>query len=276
MFPQICSYLTDVTCRLGWQLFQLLGIACLLAFLLQWSGNRLRSCGFSFMGKWYWYFVAPGVACHEAGHAIGCLVTGTRLVKMVPFKPEEDGTLGFVAHERRSGVLGGWANFLIATGPLWLGGLAIAMLSVLFAGDIPIASYGAYFAADAIPGVAGYVCGLAEAVVDAFLLLLDADSLGWRFILWLYLSFCIASEIGLSKVDALHMKQGFLHLLLLLALLNLVPFIGCGVTKCIYCILPYIFILHAMMLFSLAINLTMLGVVLALRYLVRRIMSRHH
>lgn len=264
------SYLAGVASRFGWQLFQLFGMTCLLAFLLQWSGGRLRSCGFSMFGKLYWYFVAPGVACHETGHALGCLITGTRLVKMVPFKPEEDGTLGFVAHERRKGVWGGWANLVISTGPLWFGGIAIATLSALFSGYVPIASYSEYFAGAGAPGVWTYGLGLVRSVCDAFLTLMETGRWGWQFALWLYLSFCVASEIGLSKVDAMHMKSGFAWLLLLLALLNLIPPIGRGVSACVMLILPYIFVLHVMMLFAFTVNVAMLGVMLLLCRLRRR------
>lgn len=259
------TYLGGVASRFCWQLFQLLGIACLLALLLQWSGRRLRKCGLALIGKWYWYFVSPGVICHEAGHAVGCFITGTRLQKMIPFKPEEDGTLGYVLHEQRKGVLGGWANFVIATGPLWFGGMAIVLLSALFSGGIPIASYGACFADGQAPGVAAYVRSLIASVIDAFLLLVHAERFGWRFVLWLYLSFSIASEIGLSKEDVMHMKNGFVHLLILLLLLNLIPFVGQALLRLVSILLPAIFILHAMMLFSLTVNCVMLGALLLLR-----------
>ena len=222
------------------------------------------------IGKWYWYFVSPGVICHEAGHAVGCFITGTRLHKMVPFKPEEDGTLGYVLHEQRKGILGGWANFVIATGPLWFGGMAIVLLAILFSGSIPIAPYGAYFADGSTPGVVAYACGLFESVLDAFSSLANAGRWGWRFVLWLYLSFSIASEIGLSKVDMMHMKNGFVHLLILFLLLNLIPFTGQALSRLISLLLPYLFILHAMMLFSLAVNCVMLGVLLLLRRLIAR------
>ena len=251
----ISLYLIGVVCRFGWQLFQLFGVTCLLAFLLQWSGRRIRSFGFSIFGKRYWYLVAPGVACHEAGHALGCLLTGTKLVKMVPFSPEEDGTLGFVSHERRKGVLGGWANFIIATGPLWFGGIVIALLTSIFSGHVHIASYKEYFSDGFIPDVMTYGIGMTKAAVNAFATVVGGAYLDWQFALWLYLSFCIASEIGLSKVDILHMKQGFGWLLCLFLLLNAVPVVGRGVSALIYVLLPWIFRLHVLMLFSLIVNL---------------------
>ena len=251
----ISSYLIGVVCRLGWQLFQLFGVTCVLAFLLQWSGRRIRSFGFSIFGKRYWYLVAPGVACHEAGHALGCLLTGTKLVKMVPFCPEEDGTLGFVAHERRKGFFGGWANFIIATGPLWFGGIVIALLTSIFSSHVYMASYQEYFSDGFVPDVVTYGIGMIKAVVNAFSTVVGGACLDWQFALWLYMSFCIASEIGLSKVDILHMKQGFGWLLCLFLLLNVIPAIGRGVSALIYVLLPWIFRLQVLMLFSLIVNL---------------------
>lgn len=181
---------------------------------------------------------------------------------MIPFKPEEDGTLGYVLHERRKGILGGWANFVIATGPLWFGGMAIVLLSALFSGSIPIALYGAYFPDGSPPGAIAYMGGLVAAVLDAFPLLVQSGRWDWRFVLWLYLSFSIASEIGLSKEDVLHMKIGFVYLVMLLVILNLIPCVGQALSRLISLLLPSIFILHAMMLFSLAVNCAMLAVTL--------------
>lgn len=265
----ISSYLIGVVCRFGWQLFQLFGVTCLLAFLLQWSGRRIRSFGFSIFGKWYWYLVAPGVVCHEAGHALGCLLTGTKLVKMVPFSPEEDGTLGFVSHERRKGVLGGWANFVIATGPLWFGGIVIALLTSIFSGHVQVASYKGYFSDGFVPDVVTYGIGMAKAAVNACAAIAGGVYMDLLFALWLYLSFCIASEIGLSKVDILHMKHGLGWLLCLFLLLNVFPVVGQGVSALIYVLLPWIFRLHVLMLFSFAVNLILWGATLLIQRLVR-------
>ena len=129
--------------------------------------------------------------------------------------------------------------------------------------------YKEYFSDGFVPDVVTYGIGMAKAAVNAFATVLGGAYLDWQFALWLYLSFCIASEIGLNKVDILHMKQGFGWLLCLFLLLNVVPVVGCGVSALIYLLLPWIFRLHMLMLFSLVMNLVLWGASLLIQRLFR-------
>ena len=112
----------------------LLGVPFGFALLLQWIGGGIRKSGVSRLGMAYWYLVSPGVACHETGHALGCLFTFCRITKFVPFRLGEDGTLGYVQHESKSGWKGAVSNLVIATGPIWFGCIVIVALTRLFAG----------------------------------------------------------------------------------------------------------------------------------------------
>ena len=62
-------------------LFFLIGVPFGLALLLQWIGGGIRESGVSRLGKDDWYLVAPGVACNETGHAVGCLLAFCRITK---------------------------------------------------------------------------------------------------------------------------------------------------------------------------------------------------
>ncbi|MBP5786955.1 MAG: hypothetical protein J6Y19_03975, partial [Kiritimatiellae bacterium] len=79
----------------GWALF---GGVFVLAVALWFVSQRLRGYGSGWLGRTYYGLVAPGVACHETGHALGCLLTGTKIYEFVPFRPEGN-TLGYVSHE---------------------------------------------------------------------------------------------------------------------------------------------------------------------------------
>ena len=134
----------------------LLGVPFALALLLQWIGTGIRRSGVSRLGNAYWYIVSPGVACHETGHAIGCLLTFCRIAKFVPFKVGEDGTLGYVRHEVKRGWKGAVSNLVIATGPIWFGCIVIVALTKLCAGTVMVAHYSDYLSNETLPGLLDY------------------------------------------------------------------------------------------------------------------------
>ncbi len=74
-----------------------------LAVALWFVSQAIRGYGAGLLGRRYYYLVAPGVACHETGHALGCVLTGTKILEFVPFRPEGN-TLGYVNHEVRPGL----------------------------------------------------------------------------------------------------------------------------------------------------------------------------
>ena len=260
------QYVPGVIGRTWWQLFQLFAVPFALAVALQWVGGIIRRKGVGCLGDAYWYFVAPGVACHETGHAVGCLITGTRIKKFVPFTREDPDTLGYVVHESRTGLWGGVASFLIASGPVWFGCIAIATLTWLFGGVVHVANYRDYFASDTVPGVWEYSYGILSAVCGFATALFVDGTWGLGFAVWLYLAFCIASEIGLSGVDLQHMWRGGISIVVIFLLLNLIPRIGRCVSVGIFIILPYLFKFHVLMLSALVLNVVLM---LTMKVLVR-------
>ena len=119
------QYIVGVIGRTWWQLSQLFAVPIVLAMALQWVGGQIRRCGAGWLGDTYWYIVSPGVACHETGHAVGCLISGCKIHEFVPFTRRYDDKLGYVTHERKRGLWGGVASFIISSGPVWFGCLMI-------------------------------------------------------------------------------------------------------------------------------------------------------
>lgn len=254
----IVHYIAGVIGRTWWQLFQLFAMPFALAMALQLVGGRIRRRGAGWLGDVYWYIVAPGVACHETGHAVGCLVTGCKIYEFVPFTRKYDDKLGYVMHERKRGLWGGVASFIISSGPVWFGCLMIVLLTRCFGGEVRAARYGDFFASNAMPSVVEYVCGLARATSGLFITLFVDGTWGWGFALWFYLVFCIASEIGLSKVDIQHMWRGMAVIALAFLGLNLIPVVGKLVSVGMFVALPWFFKFHVLMLAALALNVTLL------------------
>ena len=126
------KYIAGVIWHTWWQVAELFAVPCVLAVALQWVGAKIRRNGVVWLGSAYWYLVAPGVACHETGHALGCLMTGTKIVHFEPFRPNGN-QLGCVIIERKDGnPLWRIAEFAIGFGPVWFGCLMIWSLTRLF------------------------------------------------------------------------------------------------------------------------------------------------
>lgn len=233
----------------------LLGVPLGLALLLQWIGGGIRKSGVSRLGNAYWYLVSPGVACHETGHALGCLLTFCRITKFVPFRIGEDGTLGYVQHEVKSGWKGAVSNLVIATGPIWFGCIVIVSLTWLFAGTSMVANYGDYFSNDALPGLLDYIWACFKSS-KSLLFSLGGDSFSswWLAALWFYLVFCVASEIGLSSVDIASMWRGLLCVVAVLLLSGMIPVMRAWYASGLHALLPRLFLVHSLMAFAVLID----------------------
>ena len=250
-------YLARVIGRTWWQLVQLFAVPFALAVALQWVGGKIRRNGVGWLGSAYWYLVAPGVACHETGHAVGCLLTGCKMLKFVPFTRNDDSRLGYVQYSRKPGLWGDIAAFIIASGPSWFGCMAIALLTRLFGGVVHVVRYNEFFANSAVPGIWEYSCGMMSAAFDLVSAVLCDGAWGWGFAVWLYLVFCIASEIGLSGVDLQHMWRGGVVIVLMFFILNLIPPVGRCVSAGIFVVMPWLFKCQVLMLAALVLNLAL-------------------
>lgn len=115
-----------------------------------------------------------------------------------------------------------------------------------------------YFAADELPGLTAYGAGLLSAAIAFLSDVLDMDMWGWGLAIWLYLSFCIASEIGLSSVDLKSMWRGAISILAALVVANCIPPLGRLISMAVYVVLPYLFKFHVIMAVALVANVILL------------------
>jgi hypothetical protein len=79
----------------------------------------------------FYLLVLPGVTLHEAAHYLACLLTGTRVLRFVPFWPQRSASgrvlLGYVRHERRSFPV----KALIGLAPILLNPLGVLLVTAL-------------------------------------------------------------------------------------------------------------------------------------------------
>ena len=79
----------------------------------------------------------------------------------------------------------------------------------------------------------------------------------WRStlnVLYLYLIFCIASEMGLSLEDLSGMWIGFACICALFLLLNVIPTVGMTVSGVVFRLCKRLFPIHVLMLFVLIVD----------------------
>lgn len=246
------------------QLLVVFGIPFGLSVALWFVSQGIRGRAAGRIGRVYYWIVAPGVICHETGHALGCLMTGTRIVKFVPFKPSSDGTLGYVSHELPDGgsFLGNVCQFVISTGPVWFGSAVIMALSCWFGGIGILPDFAAYFPENTPPLTIRYFSGLFSAVLDMGGNVVRLSN--WRtpwIALYLYAVFCVASEITLSGPDLKGMWKGAAVLVVVLFIVNLIPLAGEWVNRGIVWMKPHLFVVQVVLGFSLLLDLVFYGVV---------------
>jgi hypothetical protein len=79
----------------------------------------------------FYLLVLPGVTLHEAAHYLACLLTGTRVLRFVPFWPQRSARgrllLGYVLHERRPFPV----KAVIGLAPILLNPLGILLATAL-------------------------------------------------------------------------------------------------------------------------------------------------
>jgi hypothetical protein len=267
--PSIFGYLVSCLLLTVVELLQVFGGVFALSVAMWFVSQRLRGEGAGWLGDRYYRLVAPGVACHETGHALGCIVTGTRILEFVPFRPEGN-RLGYVSHEGRAGFFGQIAEFVIGTGPVWFGSAVILILARLLAGPDFLPSFDALMPYRGESGPA-YLRGVWS---GAEWMALTVFSPGrWTtplFPVFLYLMFCVASEITLSPVDIASAWRGFVSLAALLGLLNFVPFVSDALAAAVDSLRPALFVLHSILLFVLFVDAAFLAAVRLVRPVFRR------
>lgn len=250
------EYLFNTVLRALWSGTLLIGVPIIVAWLLQKIGDRIRTIGYS-CGRVYMYFVAIGIACHETGHAVGAWISGNKVLEFVPFAPFFPGrkgppnAIGWIRHT----CCGKVSDAIISTGPIWFGGGVIVLLTRFLIGNELHISFYDYFEPGELPGLISYLVACLRCVV---LLCCDlaggALFSGWKMLLWGYLVFCIASEMGMSSIDFKCARVGLCQILGSILLLLLLPFVGKWIATGAAFLLPKFFIVHVLMILAVFIN----------------------
>jgi hypothetical protein len=229
------------------------GLVFVLASLMWMVSQKRRRMGSGFWGRSYFYFVAPGVMFHELGHALGCVLTFTKVVEFAPFRMQGE-TLGYVRYVK-SGRFQAVREFIIATGPVWLGCAAIFALGFFMEGKGFLPIYSEVFSGGE-PGFVGYMTGMFSSALGMFTsLIFNWNWTSPAYWLLLYFVFCITSEITLSPPDLAGMWRGFFPIALFVILINLIPGFNVFAIKMSELLAPTVFLVHSILLFVLFVDI---------------------
>ncbi len=255
----LLHHLIQAVAQTGAQLLVVFGIVFAVAIVLWFVSQEIRRTVSSRVGMVYYYFVAPGVACHETGHALGCLLTRTKIIEFVPFHPSPDGTLGYVSYNSPRGIIGSMALFVISTGPVWFGSAVIIGLSCLMGGTGFLSDVQASFPGDVSPATVNY---FSSVFVAAYQMLKNAIIVWhWKSFwtaLYLYAVFCIASEITLSSPDLKSMWKGCASIAGIMFVANLFQFTARPLEAGIVWVKPYLFLVQVVLAFVLMVDVIFL------------------
>ena len=231
------------------------GIFLVLALLLDWIGSKLQNAARSLFGKGYDFVLLPGTMCRGAGEALGCLITGTQMSRSAFSVNGRD-----VEVDRKRLPVGTpmavVKRMVILGCPIFLGCCIILGVSLL-AGSTGILPDSSGVVVDGeLPGVLSYFTSMFMAAVG----MLGSMVFVWHWtspfcLLCLYLFFTIASRMTISHRELLGIMSGIIVFALLLFLLNLIPGIGTLMTKGAVLVAPYVFVLHAILLFAVLLNI---------------------
>jgi hypothetical protein len=193
------------------QIIWLWGVLFLIGFALHFvSKYRDRAFAASIGSKFELFFTGwIGTPVHEMGHAIFCVIFRHKITEAKFFSPSEDGTCGYIKHEYNpKSSYQKIGNFFIGTAPMLFGSVVIyALLGLLLPQSLPQELNGS----------------IAETGWEIFKNIFNSGNFGnWRFWVFIYLSFGIASCMKLSAPDFNGAISGFLTLLCLIFLVNLI------------------------------------------------------
>lgn len=242
---EIISYITKVISTTAFQLFLILGPILLIAFLMNFFSGAIERKLTRLLGiKLYLLlFGWLGTCVHESGHALFCLIFRHKINEIKFFKPDlETGTLGYVNHSYNpKSPYQNIGNFFIGIGPILLGAVVIYFATYLYLGDI-----------NSNEGNTGPI---SQAMTLAGHLFKPANLLDWKFYLFLYITLSVGGAINLSTPDIKGAGKGFVAIIFLLLLTNLVTLWMGNMVDSIYNICSDFFLIfYVVMIFSIILN----------------------
>lgn len=212
------EFILELLKALAIQIGGLFGIFFAFGFVLsklqEWTQqNYSRSVGWKGVLWTAWF----GTPFHEYGHVFFAKIFHHKIDEIALFRPNAlTGNLGHVNHSwNQKSFYQSVGNFFIGSAPMIFGSLMLTLLLYLL-----VPNHKEIFSALEItnPTFLNVLQGIKNSLFNLFAK--ENITSGW-FWLFMYLSFCLASHLAPSKPDRQGMWKGFILIIIVLVIINL-------------------------------------------------------
>jgi len=267
------SYLLDVLLVTYNQLFILFLPLLFLVVLLNFSAGFSARLSVRFWGRdlFLYGFAWLGCSVHELSHAFFALIFGHKINDVELFKPNNNGeSLGHVNHSyNKKSIYQKIGNFFIGISPLLAGGIVL-FFTVWFLFRIDVTRLSSLRITTHI--ITDFVllkqlaAGIWNSLLSCFAIVFTGSgAVWWKSVLLIYILYSTGSSMTLSKSDVGSALSGFLWLIVLFLVFNLLTlWIGNFVIVFLERIVGYISGFYFLLILALIANLLFLTVLVIL------------
>ena len=267
------TYLLNVFLSTFNQLFILFGPLLILVVLLNLSAIFTARLSVRFWGRnlFLYGFGWLGCSIHELSHAFFALIFGHKISEITLFDPNSNGeSLGHVSHSyNKRSIYQKTGNFFIGISPLLFGGIVL-FLCVLLLYRFDVTTLSTFRIS---PNVLTDLSLLKQIGLNIWNSLISFSSIvfvglaavWWKSALLVYILYSVGSSMTLSKSDVGSAISGFLWLIIIFLVFNLLTlWIGNFVIDFLGRIVGYISGFYFLLILSMIANLLFISVLFLL------------
>ena len=272
-FSKFLNYLLDVLQTTYSQLFILFGPLLILVVLLNLSAIFTARLSVRFWGRnlFLYGFGWLGCSVHELSHAFFALIFGHKISEVVLFEPNSNGeSLGHVSHSyNKNSIYQKTGNFFIGISPLLFGGIVL-FICVLLLYRFDVTALSTFRIS---PHVLTDFTLLKQIGLNIWnslisfssIVFVGSASVWWKSALLIYILYSTGSSMTLSKSDVGSAISGFLWLIIIFLVFNLITlWIGNFVIDFLGRIVGYISGFYFLLILSMIANLLFISVLFLL------------
>lgn len=280
---QFFNYLLNVLISTFNQLFILFGPLLVLVVLLNLSASFTAGMSVRFWGRnlFLYGFSWLGCSFHELSHAFFALIFGHKINEIALFEPNNNGeSLGHVSHSyNKRSFYQKTGNFFIGIGPLLAGGIVMFIIIILLF-KFNITKLSSFRITSHVFTDISLLQHIAISVWSGLLfcfnmLFTGTGSVWWKSVLVIYVLYSTGSSMTLSKSDVGSAFLGFLWVIVIFLLFNLITlWIGNFVSDFLVSVADYISGFYFLLILSLMANLIFIIILFVLNLIKSLIFGR--